>query len=134
MVKYKGRIPKIGEIDAHDVPEDTYMFFEDQTSWSQKYLTHGWSEEVKMRGIIVASNPLIYSELKYYECTSRSVLGSTQYKAMYLQKHANNHPDLNDNRIREEFYVLKCNAEVIEQVDYNEHCNRLHGIKASSLK
>ena len=41
MVKYKGRIPKIGETDAHDVPEDTYMFFEDQKNWSMKYLTYG---------------------------------------------------------------------------------------------
>ena len=50
MVKYKGRIPKIGETDAHDVPEDTYMFFEDQTNWSKKYLTYGWSEEEKKEG------------------------------------------------------------------------------------
>ena len=45
----------------------------------------------------------------------------------------NNYPQLNEGRIKEEFYVLKCNAEVVEQVDYNEHCAQLHGIEASSL-
>ena len=93
-----------------------------------------WTEPEKQRGTVVASNPLIYSVPNYYECISRSVLESTKYREMYLQKHANNYPDLNDDRIREEFYVLKCNAKVVEEVDYNDHCTRMHGITAPSLR
>ena len=110
MVKYKGRIPKIGTVDAHDVPEETYMFFEDQAQWNKKYLTHAYSEKEKQRGYIVASDPQTYSVSTYYECLPNSVLKSTRYKDMYLQKYANNYSDLTEEGISEEFYVLLCNA------------------------
>ena len=53
---------------------------------------------------------------------------------MYLQKHANNYPDINADRVSEEFYVFKCNGEVVDQIDYNEHGGRLHGVRPLELK
>ena len=55
MVKYKGKIPKVGATEAKDIPEETYIFIEKQAEWSKKYLTKGWSKEVKMERYIVAS-------------------------------------------------------------------------------
>ena len=47
MVKCKGRMPKNGTVDAHDVQDETFMFFEDQSVWNKKYLTYDWSEKEK---------------------------------------------------------------------------------------
>ena len=134
VVRYKGRIPKIGDKNAKDVPGDNYIFIEEQAAWSQKYLTHNWSDAAKARGFIVASDPLIYAEQKYFECIPQTVFYSKTHRSAYLSKHKVANATLTDNMISEVFFVLKCNAEVVEQVDYNEHCTQLHGVMASTLK
>ena len=134
IVRYKGRIPASGDKVAKNIPEDTYVFIEEQAIWSQKYLTHNWSDEVKARGFIVASNPLSYKEQKYFECIPRTVLSSQTHRSAYLAKHKVANKGFTDNMITEEFYVFKCDAEVVEQVDYNEHCTQLHGVQPNELR
>ena len=134
MVKCNSKIPKIGTTDAKDVPEETYLFIEEQAEWCTKYLTKGWSKEVKMEGYIVASNPTIYQDPRYFESMPEAFLQCKTYKEYYKQKYANNYPSLKDEWIKEEYYVLKCNSEVVDQVDYNEHCAQLHGIEPTRLR
>ena len=95
LVEYEGKIPKLGDKEPQDVPEDTYMFFEDQAEWNKKYLTHNYTEPDKKRGTIVASNADSYTNTVYFTCLPNVVLKSTKYRDMYLQKHSNNYPDLN---------------------------------------
>ena len=73
----------MGNTNAKDVPEETYMFIEEQAEWSKKYLTKGWSKEVKMEGYIVASNPLIYRDPKYFESIPNSLLKCKKYNEYY---------------------------------------------------
>ena len=82
----------------------------------------------------MASNADSYTNTVYYSCLPNVALKSTKYRDMYLQKHANNYADLNADRLIEECYVLKCNWEVVDQIDYNEHCEKLHGVKPLELK
>ena len=126
MVKYKGQFPAVGTGAAHSVPEATYMFFEDQWKWNKKYLTHNFTNPEKRRGTIVASNPDSYSVTNYYACIPESVMKSSVYKEMYMQKYKTSHPEINAARVREEFYAFKCNAEVTDQIDYNEHLSLIH--------
>ena len=53
MVKYEGKIPKLGTEEPKEVPEDTYMFFEDQAIWNKKWLTHNYTEPEQRRGTVV---------------------------------------------------------------------------------
>ena len=50
-----------------------------------------------------------------------------------MQKYKATYKDLDQDKISEEYYVFLCNAEVINQIDYDEHCSRLHGIMPSEL-
>ena len=134
MVKYKGQIPAVGTGAAHSVPEATYMFFEDQWKWNKKYLTHNFTNPEKRRGVIVASMPDSYLVTDYFYHLPGSVMKSSTYKDMYMQKYKHSHPEINANYVQEEFYALKCNAAVTDQIDYNEHCSRVHGVKPMDLK
>ena len=133
LVKLKGRIPKVGDTEGRDVPEDHYMFFEDQAKWNRKYLTHTYSDKEKQQGFTIVSDPQTFSVSNYYEGLPNSVLKSTRYKDPYMQKYAANYSELDAEGVKEEYYVFLCNVEITNQVDYNEHCSRLHGVTPRQL-
>ena len=93
MVKYEGKIPKLGTEGPKAVPEDTYMIFEPQAVWNKKWLTHNHTEPEKRRGT-EASMPDSYTNTEYYACLPNVVLKSTKYREMYIQKHINNFNNL----------------------------------------
>ena len=134
MVKYEGKIPKLGTEEPKAVPEDTYMIFEPQVVWNKKWLTHNHTEPEKRRGTVVASMPDSYLVTDYFYHLPGSVMKSSTYKDMYMQKYKHSHPEINANYVQEEFYALKCNAAITDQIDYNEHCSRVHGVKPMDLK
>ena len=78
--------------------------------------------------------PDSYTNTEYYSCLPNVVLKSTKYREMYVQKHINFFANLKASVLVEEYYVFKCNWEVTDQVDYNEHCQRMHGVKPLQLK
>ena len=41
---------------------------------------------------------------------------------------------LTDSMLTEEYTVFKCNWKVTDQVDYNEHCQKMHGVKPMDLR
>ena len=109
------------------------MFFEEQAEWNKKYLTYNMSEKDKQRGYMVPSLPHTYSVSNYYECFPNEVLKSTRYKEAYLKHYEATETTLTSDMISEDYYIFLCNEEILNQVDYDEHCSRLHGVCPAEL-
>ena len=119
--------------DPSKVPEETYMFFEPQWEWNKKYLTHSFVKSEKKKGVVIASQPDSYSVTDYFYKNTKTVMKCSSYKDMYVQKHKNSYPEINANYVLKEFFAFKCNAAVTDQIDYNEHCKLIHGVKPMQL-
>ena len=59
---------------------------------------------------------------------------SVQYRKMYVDSNKNTFKKLTTEDLKEEFTVFKCNWEVADQVDYNEHCRKMHGVIPQDLR
>ena len=134
LVKYEGQIPAKGKEKEKDVPAATYMVFEPQIKWNKKWLTHTHTEPEKRKGTLVASMPDSYTNTEYFNCLPHVVIKSDQYREMYVQANKNDFNSLTISMLKEEFTVFKGNCEVTDQVDYNEHCNKMHGVKPKDLR
>ena len=126
-------VKKTNQAGSYQKLKTHYMFFEDQAKWNRKYLTHTYSDKEKQQGFIIVSDPQTYSVSNNYQCLPNSVLKSTRYKDAYMQKYAANYSELDAEGGKEEYYVFLCNVEITNQVDYNEHCSRLHGVTPKQL-
>ena len=85
------------------------------------------SEPEKQRGVKVASMPDSYTNTEYYYCLPKIVARSNQYREMYVETNKGTFSRLTTNDLKEEFTIFKCNWEVADQVDYNEHCKKCMG-------
>ena len=134
LVTYEGKIKKKGSEPEKNVPPLTYMVFEPQIEWNKKWLTFNFVEPEKRKGAKVASMPDTYTNTEYYYCLPKSVARSVQYRNMYVDTNKATYKNLTSDDLKEQFTVFKCNWEVADQCDYNEHCRKMHGVIPGDLR
>ena len=78
--------------------------------------------------------PDTYTNTEYYYCLPKTVARSMQYRKMYVDSNKATFKKLSTEDLKEEFTVFKCNWEVVDQVDYNEHCRKMHGVIPGDLR
>ena len=134
LVTYEGKIPRSNSGPEQDVPSLTYMVFEPQFEWNRKWLTFNFEKPEKKEGTKVASMPDTYTNTEYYYSLAKPVARSRQYRNMYVDTNKTTYPRLIADDLREHYTVFKCNWQVTDQVDYNEHCKKMHGIAPGALR
>ena len=78
--------------------------------------------------------PDTYTNTEYYYCLAKPVARSRIYRNMYVEAKKSTYAGLTADDLKEEFHVLKCNWQVTDQVDYNDHCKVMHGIVPGKLR
>ena len=63
-----------------------------------------------------------------------SVITNASIKQAYLNKYSPTNPSLNQGMIEQKIITLLCHEIAVNEMDYYDHCNVLHGINAKKLQ